>query len=315
MCSEIKYLKTSEFKIEDLGIMEEEVYDIEIENSHNFFANDILVHNSAGLNLEYLVKKVFKDNMDDKQKIVSFLDNFVKQVIDPFLAEQFEKLAAYLNAFQNRLNMKREVIADRGIWRGKKHYILQVYDKEGIRYTTPKLKMMGIETAKSSTPKIVRKSLEKAIKILLNEEEEDIQKYVKRFKDDFFNSPLQDIAFPKGVNNIDKWVDGESYKLKTPIHVKGSILYNNLLKKHNIHGANPSIKNGDKIKFLYLVKQNPTMYNVIAFLDHLPKEFGLDAYIDKQTQFEKTFLYPLKSLCDIVRWSTEKVNNLDRFFV
>lgn len=269
---------------------------------------------SAGLNFKYLVDKMFPDQ-SDTQKIVNFLDSFTKTHIDPFLETEFARLTEYLNAYKNMLVMKREVIADRGLWRGKKHYILQVWDKEGIRYTKPKLKMMGIETAKSSTPKIVRGSLEQAIKILLNGSEDDLQSYVKEFKKLFFDAPVQDIAFPRGVSDIDKWIeDASTVRKGAPIHVKGCILYNRLLKKFKITSTNPAIKNGDKIKFIYLVKQNPTQFNVISFIDHLPEKFGLNEYIDRQTQFEKTFYEPLRSLCEIVGWNPEKVATLDQWF-
>jgi len=268
---------------------------------------------SAGLNLEYFVNKMFEDQTD-KQKIVDFLDKFVQKYISPYLAQEFQRLADYLNAFENRLSMGREVIADKGLWRGKKNYILQMYDKEGIRYTTPKMKIMGLETAKSSTPNIVRGSLEKAIKILLNGTEEDLQEFVKKFKNEFFSSSVQDIAFPRGVSDMDKWISSNGTMVKgIPIHVRGSIVYNRLLK--DLHsGEYASIKNGDKIKFVYLKVPNPTQSHVIAFLDTLPPIFNLDKYIDKDTQFDKTFLEPLKSLAKIVGWYTEKNSNLDMFF-
>lgn len=313
MNSEIPYLKTTKFEIVDLGIMEEDVYDIEIKNSHNFFANDILVHNSSMLNLEYLVNKMFKDQTD-KQKIVDFLDKFVNKHVSPFLKDEFKNLTDYLNAFENRLDMGREVIADRGLWRGKKNYILQMYDKEGIRFTEPKMKIMGIETAKSSTPNIVRGSLETAIKILLNKSENDLQEFVKSFKKDFFSASIQDIAFPRGVSDIDKWLSPKGEILKgTPIHTRGAIIYNQLIDKLNI-GEHPKIKNGDKIKFIYLKLPNHTRSHVIAFLDVLPNDFGLDKFIDKETQFEKTFLDPLKSLSEIIGWNAEKTSTLDLFF-
>lgn len=269
---------------------------------------------SAGLNLKYLVDKMFPDQ-SDTQKIVNFLDTFVKTHIDPFLESEFAKLTNYLNSYKNMLVMKREVIADRGLWRGKKHYILQVWDKEGIRYQSPKLKMMGIETAKSSTPKIVRGSLEKAIKIILNGTEVDLQAYVKEFKKHFFDAPAQDIAFPRGVSDIEKWQnDDGTLKKGTPIHAKGSILYNTLIKEKGLSSSNPAIKNGDKIKFIYLNKQNPSQSNVISFIDHLPEQFGLNSYIDKQTQFDKTFYEPLRSLSVIAGWNPEKVSTLDQWF-
>lgn len=310
---DISYVKTSNFQIRDLGIIEEDVYDLEIDENHNFFANSILVHNSAGLNMELLVNKIFEDQTD-KQKIVNFLDKFVQKYINPFLVEEFEKLTGYLNSFENRLSMNREVIADKGLWRGKKNYILQMYDKEGVRYTTPKMKIMGLETAKSSTPTIVRKKLEKAIKIILNGTEEEIQSFVKKFKDEFFLAPVEDIAFPRGVSDIDKWVSSNGSMMKgTPIHVRGAFVYNQLLKNIN-SGEYAMIKNGDKIKFVYLKIPNFTQSHVIAFLDSLPSTFGLENFIDKEMQFNKAFLEPLKSLSNIVGWNTEKNNCLDMFF-
>lgn len=268
---------------------------------------------SAGLNLEFFVNKMFEDQ-SDKQKIVNFLDKFVQKYINPYLAQEFQKLADYLNAFENRLSMNREVIADKGLWRGKKHYILQMYDKEGIRYTTPKMKIMGIEVAKSSTPSIVRESLEKAIKIILNGSEEELQGFVKKFKDEFFSSSVQDIAFPRGVSDIDKWVTSNGSLVKgVPIHVRGSVVYNRILKSIR-SGEYAPIKNGDKIKFVYLKTPNVAQSHVIAFLDTLPPAFDLDKSIDREMQFNKTFLDPLKSLASIVGWSTEKTSNLDMFF-
>ena len=269
---------------------------------------------SAGINFQYLVDKMFPTDQSDTQKIVNFLDKFVKTIINPYLIEEFQALSNYLNAFQNRLSMNREVIADKGIWRGKKHYILQMWDKEGIRYTKPKLKMMGIETAKSSTPNIVRGSLEQAIKIILNGTEEELQSYVKKFHDNFIKASISDIAFPRGVSDMDKWVDSFGLLSKgVPIHVRGCIVYNQLLKKANT-GAYPYIKNGDKIKFVYLKLPNKSHSHVISFLDILPNELELNADVDRETQFSKTFLEPLRTLTDIVGWNTEKTNTLDCFF-
>lgn len=268
---------------------------------------------SAGLNLSLLVEKVFPD---EKQVsvIVDLLDKFVKKYIDPFLQEEFEKLSEYLNVFSNELSMKREIIADRGFFRAKKNYILQVWDKEGIRYhQNPPLKMMGIETAKSSTPQIVRGSLEKAIRIILNEDETSLRSYVKNFRKLFFGASVDQIAFPRGVSDIDKWVDGNSWKKSTPIHVKGCIIFNSLLKKYKLTSSHPSIKNGDKIKFVYLKTPNPYQSNVVSFLDNLYPEFELDKYVDKEIQFSKTFLDPLTSFTKIINWSVEKKSSLSGF--
>jgi DNA polymerase elongation subunit (family B) len=297
-----------------------------ISNRLNVFLNetfktdnvDYVIFNdtdSAGLNLQYFVDKMFKDQTDVR-KIIIFLDKFVRTHIDPVLKKEFDRLADYLNAYENMFSMKREILADRGLWRGKKNYILQVWDKEGVLYEKSKLKMMGVEMAKSSTPKIVRGSLEQAIRIILNGTESDLQKYVREYRAAFLAGDVADIAFPRGVSDIDKWVAPNGTLLKgAPIHVRGAVLFNQLIKKHNLDNSTPAIKNGDKIKFAYLQKQNPTRSNVIGFLDHLPPAFGLDSYIDRELQFEKTFLDPLNSFARIVKWNTEKTNTLDQFFI
>lgn len=270
---------------------------------------------SCFINLKPIVDKIFKENQEDKIKIVNFIDKYIKTYIHPFLEQEFDELTKYLNAYTNKISMKREVIADKLLLRGKKNYILQMYDKEGIRYQEPKLKMMGVETAKSSTPKIVRGSLEKAIRIILNNSEKDLQKYVLDFNSKFQEVNISEISFPRGVSNIDKWSDSEGNPIKgTPIHIKGVLSFNTLLKQKNLEGKIPRIHNGDKIKFAYLVKQNPLHSNVIAFIDELPKEFGLHQFIDRQLQFEKTFLEPLKSFTQIVGWSPEKINSLESFW-
>jgi hypothetical protein len=264
--------------------------------------------------LKYIVDKMFLDK-SDTHKILNFLDKFVKVHLEPFVAEKFEELCQYMNAYKNCLVMNREVIADRGIWRGKKNYILQVWDQEGYRYDTPKLKMMGVETVKSSTPGIVRGSLEQAINIILNKDEAQLQKFISAFKKKFWSAPISSIAFPRGVNDLDKWVDDSgNIKSGCPIHVRGSISYNNLIRKHKLTNTLPFINSANKIKFIYLKKENPSRQHVIAFLDELPHEFGLDDFIDKDTQFEKTFLGPCKSFTSIIGWNTEETFTLDDFF-
>lgn len=278
---------------------------------------DYIVFNdtdSAGITLKTLVDKMFP-NKTDTNKIINFLDKFVKIHLQPFIESEYDRLTDYLNAYENCLAMNREVIADRGLFRAKKNYILQIWDKEGFRYTEPKLKMMGIETAKSSTPAIVRGSLEKALHIILNKQEDDLHIFVAQFKKQFMSAPASAIAFPRGVSDLDKYTDESGNPKKgCPIHVRGALSYNNLIRKHKLNGSHPFINNGNKIKFLYLKKENPTQQHVIGFLDELPKEFGIEQFIDKELQYEKTFLEPLRSFTEIVRWNTEETFSLESFF-
>lgn len=278
---------------------------------------DYIVFNdtdSAGINFKPLVDKMFSDK-SDKNKIINFLDRVIDTHIQPFIKEEFAKLTEYLNAYENCLVMNREVIADRGLWRGKKNYILQVWDREGFRFTEPKLKMMGIETIKSSTPKIVRGSLEKAIKIILNDSEDKLQDFVSQVKRIFLKSSLEDIAFPRGITDIEKYQDENGNPKKgCPIHVRGSLLYNRLIKKYKVHGKHPAIANGMKVKYLYLKKENPTHEHVISFIDVLPIEFGLEQYVDYETQYDKAFITPLESFTKIIHWNTQETFTLNDFF-
>ncbi len=269
---------------------------------------------SVMLCLDELVTKVIPENTSTS-KVIDFLDKFSKTVLEPFIKEKFEELANYVNAFENKMDMKREAIADRGIWRAKKNYVIQVYDNEGVRFAEPYLKAVGIETAKSSTPEIVRNALKRSISVLLNKEECDIQEFVAQFKQQFMRAPVEQISFPRGVNDLEKYQlpDGRWSK-GAPIHVKASIVYNNLLKQYELNTRYPTIHSGDKIKFVYLKVPNPTRNNAIAITDFLHTEFMLDNYIDRELQFEKTFLEPLKSFTSILGWTTKPMNSLSGFF-
>lgn len=276
-------------------------------------ANDT---DSAYIRLDALVDKVVPKDTP-VQKVVDFLDKFVSSVLEPLIAEKFEALAIYVNALENKMHMKREAIADRGIWRAKKNYILQVYDNEGVRYNEPHLKTVGVETARSSTPEIVRKALEECLVILLNKNESDIHAYVKDFRAKFMTAPVEDIAFPRGVSDLDKWFNPggrEMWKTGAPIHVKASLVYNDQLRATGLIKRFPVIKNGDKIKFVYLKTPNPVRNNAIAFTDFLHSEFQLEKYVDRDLQFEKTFLEPLRSFTSIMGWNIEKTNTLTDFF-
>lgn len=274
-------------------------------------ANDT---DSGYLVLNQLVKKVCPDDMPIQKK-VDFVDRFSEKFIQPFLDQEFAKLADYLNCYENRFSMKREVITDKAIWRGKKNYIMQVWDNEGVRYQKPQLKAMGVETARSSTPKIVKEHLTKGYDILLNGTQDDLIKHVADFKTYFMKAPFAEIAFPRGVSDMDKWMDSVTmWKIGTPIHVKAAIMYNNLLGKYNLNSKFPEIRNGDKIRFIYLKEPNPTMNNAVAFFESIQAEFGLDEYVDRELQWDKAFLSPLKSFSNLVNMDTSKVIRLDAFF-
>ena len=246
---------------------------------------------------------------------IDFLDTVAKEKIEPMMSESYEELASYVNAYQNKMDMSREVIADKGIWTAKKRYILNVHDSEGVRYKKPKLKMMGIETAKSSTPMWCRKKLEEGLKVVMGGTESDVWEFITNARNEFERLPIEEISFPRGVQNVRKYHNAASiYKKGTPIHVRGSLLYNNFLHKYKIEKKYPVIQNGEKIKFCYMKLPNTMNENVISFVSTLPKEFELESYIDYDLQFEKSFVEPLGVIIEKIGWNTEPVSSLESFF-
>lgn len=299
-------LKTSKnFKIENLGIQEVDVYDIEVDDNHNFFANNILVHNSAYVCLEDLVNKMFKpEEQLDKLAVSKFISRFCAEKLGPVINKACEDFKDYMNNPVNVLSMARENIAESAIWTGKKRYAMSVLDSEGFIYDKPNIKVTGIEVVRSSTPKHCQIALKKALGILLTGTEQEYRDYFKQFKAEFKTLSPQEIAKPSGVDGIDKYSDvNGTWKSGTPIHVRASILFNNQIKKLTLEQKYGIISDNDQMKFLYLVDANPIGQNVIGFKERLPAEFKLDEYIDYETQFQKCFVEPISKIAMLIGWS------------
>lgn len=272
---------------------------------------------SVYLNLGELVRRSFnvKYSTAKTNDIITFMDHACETKLQPFIDKSYEELAGYTNAIAQKMKMKREVLADRGIWTAKKRYGLSVYDKEGVRYKVPEIKVTGLEIIKSSTPSSCRMKLREALNILMTGTEEEMISFIESFKEEFKKLPLPEISFPRGVNGIARYTEGsDKFVSGTPIHVRGSIVYNRLLKKKRLTKKYPIIKEGEKIKFLYLKEPNPTFSHVIAYPQMLPDEFELMKYVDYDIQFEKTFLDPLTIILNVVGWHAEKQNSLEEFF-
>jgi len=250
----------------------------------------------------------------DELEAVKLIDNFCDRYIQPFMDKSYDELAGMMNAYQQKMQMKRETIANKGIWRGKKMYILNAWNVEGVQYDKPKLKISGIEAVRSSTPHACRENIKNALEIVMNKSEDELQKFVSDFRIKFLELPFEDVAFPRGIKNMWKYKDASNiYKSGTPIQVKGALLFNDLLKKHKLNNIMP-ITDGDKIRFAYLKTPNPIQDTVIAVPEELPAEFKLDKYIDRDLQFEKSFLDPLRSITEVIGWEVEKTSTLEGFF-
>lgn len=269
---------------------------------------------SVYLNMEDLVDRLMPNK--PTEDIVNFLDMVCDKKITPFINSQYQILADNMNAYQQKMNMSREVIADKGVWTAKKRYILNVWDKEGTRYNEAKHKMMGIEAVRSSTPEVVRNYIKDAIYILMNEDEDAMTSFISKCRDEFKKLAFEDVASPRTCNNLKKYTgkDGITFAPKIPIQVRGAGIYNNLLKEKGLATKYELINEGDKIKYCYLKTPNPTKSNVVSVPGVLPRELGLENYIDYNEQFDKNFIAPIKKILDAIDWPVEKRLTLDEFF-
>ena len=247
---------------------------------------------------------------------VLFLDQICKEHFEPAIAKAYEEFYKMHNAYKNRMVMAREAISDVGIWTAKKRYILNVHNNEGVQYSEPKLKIMGIEAIKSSTPEVVRNKFKEAFKLIISGTESETQRFIAEFKGQFKNLQPEDVAFPRRVTSITDWHDRKTiFKKSCPIHVRGSLLYNYYLKRNKLDNKYELITNGDRIKFVYLKLPNSIKQNVVAFKDVLPKELKLHNYINYDLQFEKTFIEPLNLILNPIGWTAEEQATLEDFFV
>jgi len=269
---------------------------------------------SIYLKLGSLVGKVFQP-LQSPDKVIAFMDKVCEDKIQPYIDKSYQELADYVHAYDQKMQMKREALADKAIWTAKKRYIMNVYNNEGVQYAEPDLKVMGLEMVKSSTPAPIREKMEETIKLMMNGTEEDVQKFVANFKEEFKKFSPEEISFPRGIRGIKKYSDSVTlYTKGTPIHVKGAIIYNNALKQKGLDKKYPLINDGEKIKFSYLKTPNPFKESVISFPVTLPKEFDLQKYIDYDMQFEKAFVEPIKVVLDCMNWNIEKQSTLEDFF-
>jgi DNA polymerase elongation subunit (family B) len=265
------------------------------------------------ITLDPLVQKFYKDM--PREKVVEILDKICNDRIEKAINKACDDLMSYTNAYERKVYFKREVIADRGIWVAKKRYALNVYNNEGVQYKEPKLKVMGLEIVRSSTPEPIRDALREAVKLALTKTEAHIQKYIREFEEEYKTLRAEDIAFPRGVNGLDKYSDRASiYRQATPMHVRGALLYNFYLKEKKLEKKYELIQEGDKIKFLYLKEPNTIGENCIAFVSSIPEELQLTKYVDYNIMFEKSFLEPLTTILNGIGWSAKPKATLEGLF-
>jgi DNA polymerase elongation subunit (family B) len=269
---------------------------------------------SVYLNLGPLIDKFCKDQ-SDKKKVIAMMNKICDDKLQPFINKSYQVLADYTGAYEQKMEMKREALADKAIWTAKKRYILNVYDNEGVVYAKPKLKIMGLEAVKSSTPGACRTKIKEAINIIMDKDEAYLINFIDEFREQFKKMPLDEISFPRGVNGLKEYHDSaQIYKKGTPIHVKGVLVFNHQLNARKLTKKYQLIKDGEKIKFFYLKQPNPFHNNTLAFMSSVPPQFECEKYIDYDLQFEKSFIEPLKNILDSIKWKHEKIDTLEDMF-
>ena len=273
---------------------------------------------SVYVTFDELVNKVYP-NGEKTEKIVAFLDNVGRDKIEPFMDKSYQDLHQYVKSYEQKMQMAREAIADKAIWTAKKRYILNVWDMEGVRYKEANLKMMGIEAVKSSTPAPCREKIKQGLKIIMNGDEKELNDFIQNFREEFMNLPPEEIAYPRSVNGLTKFSDSNQMFAKgAPIHCKGAILYNHLVKKKRLGNKYPYIQEGDKIKFINLKQPNLYQCSAFSFITDLPKELDLHKMIDYDIQFEKSFVEPLNVIVSKINWMVDRSygtqGSLEMFF-
>jgi len=268
------------------------------------------------INLEPMVKK-YLPNETNKKKIVDFIDKVCKQILEPEINRIFAEIRdEFIHGNGNFLAMKREVIAEKGIWTKKKRYVLSIWDKEGIRYDKPKLKYTGLEMKGATIPKCSRDAMKRCCEIILHGTQEELYEFVEQYYQTFMTKDIPEIAISKGVKNLEKYTDPRTIAAAgSPQHVRGSLMYNYLLVEKGLESVYTPILEGEKIKLVHLKEYNPTHQNAIAFpAGMLPPEFGLNEYVDKESMYKKGFLEPMGRIADAAKWSLVKKANIDNLF-
>ena len=289
--------KRGNIKVKSLGNRKETVYDIEVKNNHNFFANDILVHNSVYISIKNIVNKKCPNGTRDEK--LEFCDNFAKHVIERILREKFEAMKDYMNCYSGNMRMTREVIANKAIWCKKKRYAMSVLDNEGYRYQTPNIKISGLEIIKSNTPKFCAKELKEIVGDILKEvPEQQVVDRIDKFEDLYKQTHISEISQNTSVNYIEKYLDNGYHTKGAQAHIRAAINYNRYIKENDLDFE--EIYEGDKIKIVPLIEPNPVGDNYIGFINQFPEE--LTEFIDYKESFKKTFTTPLEKVTTVINW-------------
>lgn len=271
---------------------------------------------SVYIDFSAVVGKAFKpEESRDSQRVIAQLDKFCEKHILPFIEQSYRELTDYVNAYAHKMSMKREALFDGAIWTSKKHYILNVYNNEGVAYNKPKMKIVGLEAIKSSYPKAAREAQKKAFVYILDNDLQGLRQFVDDFRREFRTLPVVAIASPRSCNGLGEYSDPKTiWGFKTPPHVRGALVHNHHVKANGLDKKYELIKEGEKVRYMYLKEPNPLQTDIISFVDGIPTELGIGQYLDYETQFDKVFLDPLNIVVNAVGWKIEEESSLEGLF-
>jgi DNA polymerase elongation subunit (family B) len=280
---------------------------------------------SVLLQLKAITDEVLRKGASEA-KLVDIIDAYCKQRLEPQIQKICSQFHHDFNHAQDLLVMKREAIADRGVWTAKKRYILNVWDSEGVRFAKPELKMVGIEAVRSGTPVACREYIIKCLEIFLRGTEQELWDYVRQAHDKFVTLEFEDVARGTGIKGIEKYeqasqvtalegdIEESEWKKGAPIHVKAAIVYNRMLRREGLSDKYPPITDYDKIKFTHIHTPNFFGHSVFAAPEGIPREWKDRIQIDYETQWQKGFVDPITAIISCGGWTTQPRVNLDCLF-
>lgn len=272
---------------------------LELDGDYNMFSPSIIYGDTDSCyfrtNAESFTEKTKQEQEEIAIQIADMVGERVSKSFDDFCVKAFR----IQPEFKGIIRCEREVVAKSGIFVTKKRYVLKLIDLDGRR--VDKLKAMGLEMKKTTTPKVIQNFLEDVVKLILDGEKtwEDINAFIVSYRDQITHIlPILDIGMPKGVKKVEHYTgEYETYgdKARLPGHVAASIFYNRCLKEHHDTESMPIISNS-KIKVFYLSRKYGK-FKSIAFptdTENLPEWFTTHYMVDRIQHEQKLIDNPLQ---------------------
>jgi hypothetical protein len=258
--------------------------------------------------LQTIVSRKFGENANASTPgIVDWVDSFEKKVVQKIIQDSIAEYAEILNIDDpTQIGVEREIISDRAFFVAKKRYAARVLDSEGVRFSLddPYIKTMGLEIARSSTPKWVKQKLQESISVILDNDQYGVRKWRDETKLQYQNQPLEDICAVQSVNSLDYDLNEKG----VPQGSKAALAHNNWVKQQGLEGEIELLQPGEKYKRCYLLTPNRFGTEIISFSDSkIAKIIEEDGIFDYQTNFQKQFEQPLERMVESMNYDIRDV--------